>query len=192
MSKARNLSKLGVDTSGLVDASTAIADSSITSAKIAIGAVTSDDIADNAIINGKIPANSIALSKIARTGTAGQVLMSGGAGADPSYQALPAGGVTSLTAGNGITVSGATGAVTISQDIYTGSTNTNTSYPIGSYLFVSDQNSNNPLNNTTVTVYNSSGVWYTFNTGTAVAGTWKTRGRDTNTYNSFFLMQRIA
>lgn len=58
MSKARNLSKLGVNTSGSVDTSTAIADS------------------------------SIALSKIARTGTAGQVLMSGGAGADPAYATL--------------------------------------------------------------------------------------------------------
>jgi hypothetical protein len=41
------------------------------------------------------------------------VLTSGGAGADPSYQTLPT-SVTSVAGGSGISVSAATGAVTIS------------------------------------------------------------------------------
>jgi len=38
-----------------------------------------------------VAANGVTLAKLAREGAAGQVLMSNGAGADPSYQSLPAG-----------------------------------------------------------------------------------------------------
>jgi hypothetical protein len=55
----------------------------------------------------KIAANIIPLSKLTRSGTAGQILTSGGAGADPSWQNAPSGGVTS--------VNGNTGAVTAGQ-----------------------------------------------------------------------------
>lgn len=103
MSLARYLSKLGalLNSSGQVPAS-----------GLASGAVTADAVG----------ANTITLAKLARVGTAGQVLTSGGAGADPSYQALPAGGVTSLN--------GQTGAIT---DTTVGS--------IGSYVVASTTSS---------------------------------------------------
>ena len=47
-------------------------------------------------------------------GSAGQVLTSGGAGAPATWGSGGSSGVTSLTAGTGITLSGSTGAVTIS------------------------------------------------------------------------------
>ncbi len=54
------------------------------------GDVTGDKIAAGAVSGGKLAANAVGLDKLARSGTAGQVLTSGGPGADPSYQA-PAG-----------------------------------------------------------------------------------------------------
>jgi len=75
---------------------------------------------------------------------------------------------------------------------YTGSTTTTTSYPLGSYLFLSDQSSVAYGINVTATVRNSGGDSFRNDTGTVCAGTWKSRGRDTNTYNYFNLMQRIA
>jgi hypothetical protein len=76
-----------------------------------------------------IEANAVTPAKMSRTGTSGQVLTSNGAGADPSYQSLPAGGVTSAVAGNGIAVSASTGAVTFSVAAPTQNT-------VGSYAMV--------------------------------------------------------
>lgn len=92
-----------------------IADSAVTTAKIADSNVTTAKIADANVTTAKIAANAVTAAKLAREGSSGQVLTSNGAGSDPSYQSLPAGGVTSLN--------GQTGAIT------------NTSlYAIGSYV----------------------------------------------------------
>jgi hypothetical protein len=118
---------------------------------------------------------------------------------DGSWQS-PAGGVTSLAAGNGITVSGSTGAVTVSQDVYTGTSAGNTSYPVG----------------TVVAAYSGTGCWnstwslaqsktlYVLNSGTyginayspgggwsALTGTWRLRGLLGQT-DGYFLFQRTA
>ena len=81
-------------------------------------------------------------------GTSGQVLTSNGAGADPSFQPA-ATGVSSLTAGTGISLSGATGNITI--------TNTST------------VNTSNPTFSTSVTTprvfYGSSGNMSIFDNG---------------------------
>ena len=45
-------------------------------------------IADGAVTADKIAANTVTPAKMSRTGTAGQVLTSGGAGADPSYTTI--------------------------------------------------------------------------------------------------------
>lgn len=111
MSLARYFSKLAA----LVGS-----DGKVPAAALATGAVTADAVS----------ANTITLAKLARVGSAGQVLMSNGAGADPSYQALPAGGVTSLN--------GQTGAIT----------DTNL-YAIGSYVTGRPQNATvYPVNST--------------------------------------------
>ena len=89
------------------------------------------------------------------------------------------GGVTSVSAGNGIAVSGTT-AVTVALDFYTGSTTTNTSYPIGSYLVAiakpGDSSYNSSVNNSTVALKNVSGSYFTVYSGTPCAGTWRARG----------------
>lgn len=60
-------------------------------------AANATNIADGAVSTAaKIAANVVGVAKLAREGTAGYVLTSGGAGADPSYMALPASGVTSV------------------------------------------------------------------------------------------------
>lgn len=67
------------------------------------------------------------VQSLASVGTAGQLLTSNGAGALPTFQNAPSAGVTSLTAGNSISVSASTGAVTVS---YSGSFNAVGSYTI--------------------------------------------------------------
>jgi hypothetical protein len=116
--------------------------------------------------------------------------------------AAVSGGVTSAVAGNGITVSSATGAVTISQDIYTGTAYNNTSYPIGTYLLVITNSGLPSLNSTFGSFYASSVAQYAFwgptnfqgGTGYAISGTWRARGSAAGVcggYNTFFI-QRVA
>ena len=92
-------------------------------------------------------------------------------------------GVTSAVAGVGITVSGATGAVTISQDIYTGSTASNLAFPVGSYVLVTgDASASAKVMNSSVALYlvtlegNANSGVSTAVSGTALTGTWRKRG----------------
>jgi hypothetical protein len=108
------------------------------------------------------------------------------------------GGVTSLVAGNGITVSGATGAVTVSQDFYSGSNINNTSFPVTSYIALLDPGSIY-LNSTSAPYVQTTGNTSTFGANaagrTALAGTWRSRGRcaDASGCTSpYLLMQRTA
>lgn len=94
-------------------------------------AVTTAKIADANVTTAKIAANAVTVAKLAREGSSGQVLTSNGAGSDPSYQSLPAGGVTSLN--------GQTGAIT------------NTSqYAIGSSIIGRPKNSTTYASNSTI------------------------------------------
>ena len=109
------------------------------------------------------------------------------------------GGVTSLAAGNGIAVSGSTGAVTVSQDIYTGTTVANATYPIGSYVFVHDVASTGPYTvNSTLTIWSPGVNEFRFgSTGTggssvALTGTWRVRGNNSTSGDGQFLAQRTA
>jgi hypothetical protein len=109
-------------------------------------------------------------------------------------------GVTSLVAGNGITVSGATGAVTVSLNYYTGSTVNNTTFPVGSYIAATDPgniwtNATTPPyvqttgNNNTFQGYNPGAGW------TALAGTWRSRGHCADfppCGSPFMILQRTA
>jgi hypothetical protein len=72
------------------------------------------------------------VQSLASVGTSGQLLTSNGAGALPTFQNAPSAGVTSLTAGNSISVSASTGAVTVS---YSGSFNA-----VGSYTLATINN----------------------------------------------------
>jgi len=95
-----------------------------------------------------------------------------------------AGGVTSLVAGNGITVSSSTGAVTVSQNIYTGTSSANTSFPVGTYLCALKGGSVVNITQTTTVYGQSTNDYYTtaanspFSTNIGpLAGTWNCRGR---------------
>jgi len=131
----------------------------------------------------------------ANYGTSGQVLTSGGSGAAPSW-ATPSGGVTSLTAGNGITVSASTGAVTVSQDIYTGSSNSNTSFPIGTNVLI-DSGGTFSARATAQTLYYSTTETEKFFKAsganrTAITGTWRQRGFSNSDGQQPELYQRTA
>jgi hypothetical protein len=136
---------------------------------------------------------------VASVGTTGQVLTSNGAAALPTFQTLSS-GVTSAVAGSGITVSAATGAVTISQDFYTGSTSTNVTYPIGSYVIVNAGAAY--ANNSSQDVRNLAGnTAFAIASGTALTGTWRARGSFyqnfgilscTNVIVGYALFQRTA
>lgn len=132
----------------------------------------------------------------ANYGTSGQVLTSGGAGAAPSW-ATPSGGVTSLAAGNGITVSGSTGAVTVSQDFYTGTSANNTSFPISSYVYVQSTNSGYVTNtNYSISIENNNSSNQRYIQGTspaALTGTWRSRGYfNPDQGGNGYLFQRTA
>lgn len=140
-----------------------------TDVAVADGGTGASTFTANAVLLG----NGTSAFQTVAPGANGQVLTSNGT--TWTSAAAPSGGVTSLAAGNGITVSASTGAVTVSQDIYTGSSSTNTSYPIGTYL-LSTLNSNSPATaiNSSVTLYVSSP--YVQSSGSALTGTWRTRG----------------
>lgn len=139
-------------------------------------------------------------------GTNGQFLRTNGTGT--LTWATPTAPVTSLVAGDGITVSAATGDVTISQDLYTGTSATNTSFPIGTTLLVAYANTGATQTQnlaSTRTLYvrtnSSEGVAYSATaTGrSALSGTWRARGlqiliNDTslNNYTYVALFQRTA
>lgn len=78
-----------------------IADSAVTTAKIANSAVTTAKIADA----------NVTIAKLSATGTPSSTTYLRG---DNTWATVSSGGVTSAVAGNGISVSGATGAVTFS------------------------------------------------------------------------------
>jgi hypothetical protein len=114
------------------------------------------------------------------------------------------GGVTSISAGNGISVNTNTGAVTVSQDIYTGTNSTNTNYPIGTTVLMSRTDGiGNYDNNEAVTLYSTSKAIVEVNVGNTLTGTWRKRGGTSQQFSiagdpgftiyiNYQLFQRVA
>ena len=98
-----------------------------------LGAITVD--------TGSIVNNAVTPAKMSRTGSAGQVLTSGGAGADPSYTSVSA--VTSITAGGGLTGGTITTTGTIAVDTAFGA--------IGTYAMLYSFNRSNTAPGSTST-----------------------------------------
>ena len=172
MTQAFNLSQLAnnLNTSGQLDATDGLSGA----VPVANGGTGQSSLTANNLVAGN---GTSAVSLIA-PGTSGNVLTSNGT-AWTSVAPAP-GGVTSVSAGNGIAVSGTT-AVTVALDFYTGSTTTNTSYPIGSYLVAiskpGDSSYDSRNNNLTVALKNVGGSYFSeYPSGTPCAGTWRARG----------------
>jgi hypothetical protein len=171
------------------------------------GAVGATNLATNAVTTTKIADANVTVAKLSATGTPSSSNYLRG---DGTWSA-PTGGVTSITAGNGLTGGTITGSGTIALDFYTGTVVNNTSYPIGSYLITNGYNTGDQIPkavNSSFTIYSPASNAGTipstqFNTtvssggnSAALAGTWRSRGM-TNVPNgcnvySTFLMQRTA
>lgn len=184
-----------------------IADGAITSAKILDGTIATADIADSAITTAKIANANVTVAKLSATGTPSSTTYLRGDGT----WGTPAGGVTSITAGSGLTGGTITTTGTIALDVYNGTTVNNSSYPIGTYVVTngvtygdtsfrnvntaytvySPQSGAGSQSNATFSAISSSGTG-----STALAGTWRARGMSTTPlgcaayYN--YLYQRTA
>jgi hypothetical protein len=119
-------------------------------------------------------------------GTSGNVLTSNGTTWQSTAPAASGGTVTSITAGAGLTGGTITSSGTIALDIYSGTSASNTSYPIGSYLMEAAGTTEPTLNSTF---------------STSLTGTWRVRGSairdktavDSDTTFQFrALIQRVA
>lgn len=109
--------------------------------------------------------------------------------------------VTSVATGNGLTGGTITTTGTISLDVYTGSTSTYSTYPVGTCVWaVAAYGEVYVALNTSISVWTSSSVagngqFYRTNPGgtgaVAMAGTWKFRGGP-NPSESTGLAQRVA
>ena len=121
------------------------------------------------------------------TGTVGTARLASGTANSTTYLrgdqtwATVSGGVTSITAGNGLSGGTITSSGTIALDYYTGTSATNGSYPVGSYI-MGNESFTNTLNssaavwlspsasNITFVNFQGGGNWI------SVAGTWRSRG----------------
>jgi len=138
-----------------------------------------------------LASGTVAVARLAATGTPSASTYLRG---DSSW-ATVSGGVTSITAGNGLTGGTITSSGTIALDYYTGSTSDNTSFPLGSYVII--RNNTNSAIATSLTCRVSSGAnAFTPGGTSAVAGTWRSRGLCGVEYscpvNFYYLVQRVA
>lgn len=98
---------------------------------------------------GSVANNSVTTAKLARQGSAGQILYSGGAGADPYYGEAPAAGVTSVNGNSGAITAGQIAAAATAGYGYTpASVSHSHSYaPMTAVVAISDyiaEDTNNP------------------------------------------------
>jgi hypothetical protein len=135
---------------------------------------------------------------VARTITAGtgiSITNGNGVGGNPTITCTVSGGVTSITAGTGLTGGTITSSGTIALDFYSGSTANNTSYPIGSYVAYEYSGGGTATINqsNTLWVENSNPMFFrAWNPGSSstLAGTWRARGRTSGDANA--IAQRTA
>jgi hypothetical protein len=106
------------------------------------------------------------------------------------------GGVTSIGAGNGISVNTNTGAVTVSQDIYTGTDKYNTSFPIGTVILCQTIARAEIASTIIAAVFTSPYAIYQFyeysGFGNILTGTWRARSGTSSCCGALILLQRVA
>lgn len=103
-------------------------------------------------------------------------------------------GVTSLTAGAGIKTNASSGSVTVSRDVNTSSVYSDVTYPVGTFLMVETLYNYNI--NASVPVYYQGANTFSDSGGTAVPGTWRSRGAavksDLVSFNGRYLVERVS
>jgi hypothetical protein len=137
--------------------------------------------------NNVVLGNGTSAVQFVAPSTAGNLLTSNGT--TWTSTAPAASGVTSVATGNGLTGGTITSSGTLSLDYYTGTDRDNTSYPIGTYLFVAyTPNVGVGVRNASSTIYGYTGglnnAFYVFGnfapagglTGFTLSGTWRARG----------------
>jgi hypothetical protein len=125
------------------------------------------------------------------TGTVGTARLASGTANSTTFLrgdqtwATVSGGVTSITAGTGLTGGTITGSGTIALDIYTGTDSGLTSLPVGSYISIAFGGTGTSRNGTLGTIFGYTGgitngnVIYGFiasGTRFTISGTWRVRG----------------
>lgn len=98
-----------------------------------------------------------------------------------------------LTAGTGLTSTGslASGAMTIDLEIYTGSSASNTSFPVGHTVLVTGATANRNAS-VSVRIDDDNATQYSLSgSGSLLSGTWRARGAYDDGENAFFA-QRVA
>ena len=106
------------------------------------------------------------------------------------------GGVTSVSAGNGISVNTTTGAVTVSQNIYTGTDKYNTSFPIGTVILCQTV-ARVEIASTIIpsVIYSPLDSFQFFEYqgfGNILTGTWRARSGTSSCCGALILLQRVA
>ena len=166
---------------------------------VANGGTGTATLTANAVLVGN---GTSAVSAVAPS-TVGNVLTSNGTAWVSSAPASSGGTVTSIATSSGITGGTITSSGTISLDLYTGTSSTYTSYPIGSWIITE-----NPVSGCTPTVYaigqsatlyapTGAGVSVFYTTAgagrTAMTGSWRARGSHVaGTQSATTLWQRVA
>jgi hypothetical protein len=143
-------------------------------------------------LNGtNISSGTVAVARLAATGTPSASTYLRG---DSSW-ATVSGGVTSITAGNGLTGGTITTSGTIALDYYTGTASGNTSFPIGSYNTVRTSSSS-ALATAITCKTNTGATTFEPDSATSVAGTWRSRGITSVMIGCptlwYYLVQRVA
>jgi len=193
---------------GLVIGTTDLADAAVTTPKIADAAVTLGKMANmaTASVLGRNTAGTGAPEVLSAattrtligadnasnltTGTVATARLATGTANNTTYLrgdqtwATVSGGVTSIIAGNGLSGGTITSSGTIALDYYTGTSATNNSYPVGSYIL--GNNTFNVAANASATVWSPDSNGRQFNSSnpggasSALAGTWRARGQAWN------------
>jgi hypothetical protein len=154
-------------------------------------AITGGSITGATLNASNLASGTAPVARLAATGTPSASTFLRG---DSSW-ATPSEGVTSITAGDGLTGGVITTSGTIALDYYTGSTSNNTSFPLGSYVIIRN-NTNSAIATSLICKVSSGANAFTPDGTSTVAGTWRSRGLSGIEYscpvNFSYLVQRIA
>jgi len=185
--------RLGVGNSGATTGDVVTVNSAgVTVTGVATATTFSGSGASLTALNGtNISSGTVAVARLAASGTPSASTYLRG---DSSW-ATVSGGVTSITAGNGLTGGTITTSGTIALDYYTGTDSNNTSFPLGSYI-IGAMTTNSAIATAFVPKTQSGNNRFNTTNFNTVAGAWRSRGLISAEAGCptlfFYLLQRVA